>query len=104
LRKVLRLTTLPIPNQPGVLRTREITEDEAIEVIRNHFRRDDCVSHIGYQDTHQALERRLGAIIERSDRHVPPPVPGDSFVTLRSRGRDRPPLDCVWLFTEFTTK
>lgn len=99
---MLRLTTLPIPNRPGVFRTREIGPDEALAIVRDHFRRGDCVSHIGYQETHEALERRLGGIIERGDRHMPSPVHGDLFVTLRSRGRDTAPLDCVWLLTEFS--
>jgi hypothetical protein len=100
---MLRLTTLPIPNAPGAMVTREISPDEAINYIRAAFRANECVSHIGYEQTNRLIELKLGGILERGDRHMPKPIVGDSFITIRlARGKGKSIDDFDFLLTEFS--
>jgi hypothetical protein len=82
---MLRLTTLPIPNQPGVMASREIEPHEAILVIREHFRANDCVSHIAYEETNRLIELRLGGILKLGPRYMTPCKAGDVVITVRLR-------------------
>lgn len=103
---MLRLTTLPIPNQPGVLTTRAVTVDEAIDIIRSQFREGKCMSHIGYPETQHAIERRMGIILENGERFVPAIQPGDKFLTVRLRHQKKPVRDMddlAFLLTEYTS-
>lgn len=103
---MLRLTTLPIPNQPGVLATRAITVEEAIDVIRENVRAGKCVSHIGYPNTNLAIERRMGLILEYGERFVPEPKPGDKFLTVRLKQHGEPVRnmdDFVFYLTEYAS-
>ena len=82
--------------------TREIIAAEAIELIRKAFRESQCISHVGYEETNRLIERKLGGILTRGDRHMPKPQPGDSFITIRlANGKGRSIDDFVFLLTEF---
>lgn len=101
---MLKLTTLPIPNQPGVMASREIEPSEAIEIIRKHFRAGDCVSHIAYEETNRLVELRLGGMLKLGPRYMTPCNPGDAVITVRlRRGVNTPGSveDFTFLLTEF---
>lgn len=97
---MLRLTTLPIPNHPGMLATQRIGIDEVRRLVREAGE-SGTVSHVGYDDTHYAIEDLVGLELPSGDRRLPKPEAGDRYITVRKRKPSDRLKDCEFLLTEF---
>jgi hypothetical protein len=95
---MLRLTTLPIPQHPGTLSTVEISYRDAVQSIAATR---DVVSHIGFQDVHEAVERSVGRSIELKGRAMPAPVDGDEYLTIRKRVPGDSLATAKWFLTRY---
>ncbi len=98
---MLRLTTLPMPNHVGVLRTFRISYQDAIRLIREC---DPAIvrSHIGFIDCHQAIERAVGRSLKHEGRHMPKTKDGDVFLTVRKDLPEQSIETATWLRTVFS--
>lgn len=97
---MLRLTNLPIPNHPGVLVTRQITYQDAVELIKKTDAKH-IVSHIGFPAVHASVERAIGRPINFEGRYLPTPEDGETYITIRKKDANETLKHCVWLLTQF---